>query len=205
MMFFLCLLWVGCAHLSASKGNQPLVQQGFDPHVLAKLICEETNLARRRHGKKALPLTRALSRGARLHSLRMRELGFFAHENFTEPSFRTPNDRVKAVGGKGPNVSENIVYLSILKTEKNNMELFVIDAEKLLFSFTDGGQPIPKHSYRTFAKAAVQAWLDSPGHRVNLLHSEAVQVGCGVSFESKEGMIPMLYAGQLFQMYEPLK
>ena len=205
MMFFLFFLLVGCAHLFEPKANQPLVSQGFDPHILARFICEETNSARRRHGKKALPFKRVLFKGARLHSLRMKELGFFEHENPYERHFASPNDRVKSSGGRGVNVAENIAYLSILKTKKNNMEVFVIDEEKLLFSFTSGGKPIPKHTYRTFAKSAVQAWLDSPGHRVNLLHSDAVEVGCGVSFESKEGMIPMLYAGQLFQMYKPLK
>lgn len=195
----------GCAGMFSPKLNQSLTQQDFSPPILAQYICEETNRARKKNNKKALPFRNVLFKGARLHSLRMKDLGFFEHENPHEGHFRTPNDRVTASGGFGANVAENIAYLSILNTENKNANVFVIDSEQALFSLSQGGEPIPHHTYETFAQRVVQEWLDSPGHRVNLLHDDAVELGCGVSFEHKKNQIPMIYAGQLFQMRRALE
>lgn len=37
---------------------------------------------------------------------------------------------------------------------------------------TRSGKPLPSHGYGSLARAAVSNWMNSPGHRANILHRQ---------------------------------
>jgi uncharacterized protein YkwD len=41
-------------------------------------------------------------------------------------------------------------------------------------------KPIPYQTYRSFAERMVKNWMDSPGHRDNLLNPQFDRIGIGI-------------------------
>ena len=46
--------------------------------------------------------------------------------------------------------------------------------------------PTTSHSDKTMAFALVQGWMNSPGHRKNILDSDARRIGVGVAIKEHE-------------------
>lgn len=99
-----------------------------------------TNTSRAVHGLDPLRDDVRLGYAALQHAERMRNLGFFAHEDPFDGTLL--GERLEAAGG-GP-----------FGWAGENLALCDDDAER-----------------------AVRLWLDSPGHRANLLHSSATHCG----------------------------
>ena len=57
------------------------------------------------------------------------------------------------------------------------------------FSYRSDGEPIPPHTYRTFAAQLLDQWMKSPGHRANILADQPTLLGAAcVPSKSKLGM-----------------
>jgi uncharacterized protein YkwD len=90
---------------------------------------------------------------AREHSLEMRDLGYFEHESPTA-SLQTPLDRFRAYFDMGPRcIAENIAR-----------------------RWGSAGAFTPEHIVGTH-----QDFLNSPGHRANILREEVTTVGIGIA------------------------
>ena len=118
------------------------------------------NAARARNGSSPqLGWDDHLAAVARAHSKDMTERGYFSHDT---PEGLGPSDRIARAGyscwkGSHYGVAENIA-----------IELAARDMDKV-------------------AAAAVQSWLDSPGHRTNLLDRQYDRTGIGASFGTWRG------------------
>ena len=130
---------------------------------------------------------------------------FFNHAHPTNKKIENPKDRVLAVGGKNPNVSENIARITPLKIPIDQTSVVIVDATQYLYAHKSGGEAIPMHTYHSYGKIVVQAWLDSPGHRKNLLHKDANAIGCANTLIDRSGGVPTLISVQLFQHEEELR
>ena len=124
---------------------------------------------------------------------------FFAHEHPTDPSQQTPEIRARNSGVKNPFIAENLALIQGYPVP-NGTPVYVRQGG---FSVTPDGPVIGPHTYRSVAKYVVQGWLDSPGHRRNLLSGDALQLGCGAALTS-QGEMPMFLFVQNFQLYEPI-
>jgi uncharacterized protein YkwD len=117
---------------------------------LASAVAWECNAARQQMGLPAVRPDNGLSRVAFSHSLNMGTRLFWGH---VDPEGRTPRARVlETYHDFRGGVAEN------------------------LWKCTG----CARLSVEELARRAVRAWLESPGHRQNLLHPQATHAGIGV-------------------------
>jgi uncharacterized protein YkwD len=177
----------------------------IDYPLLNAAIFFATNEARVENGRKPLPFALELERSAYLHAKSMVEQNFFSHENPRDKERKTVEHRARLAGIKNPFVAENIATRSGIVYEPNT-PFYLINAEQGTFSYTSGGPIIPNHTYLSFAEAIVKQWLDSPGHRRNLLSKDALQLGCGAYFYRDVDFhnMPNFKAVQNFQLFREI-
>jgi uncharacterized protein YkwD len=175
-----------------------------DPNVkiLNAVVFYVTNEKRLEEGLPSLNYHYLLEESAQLHSENMAKQGFFDHINPKSRKYKTPEDRAKSVGIKNPFIAENII------------ENFVLDYQSGLAVYTDGkgkfwykneDDPIKPHTYLSLADKLLDEWMNSQGHRKNILSKDAMELGCGVAFFKKDNGMPSLMGTQNFQLFEPLK
>lgn len=163
-----------------------------------------TNEQRYKNKLKVLGYSPQLEKIATMHSKDMYEKNFFSHENKKDKKKLTPNNRAALVGVINPFIAENIAEAFGLQY-KPETNVYILASGQ--FSYKSGGDPIPPHTYLTFADALVKSWMNSPGHKKNILSENAVQLGCGVFFyrDKEFNQMPSFKATQNFQWYEPIK
>jgi uncharacterized protein YkwD len=127
----------------------------FDHELLAREIFRVTNDVRHAEGlvafKPEARLTQAADGQAALLSIRV-------HSGHDSPLAHEgdPSARVEQAGLAEGTVAENAATLGLRNKEVGR-----------------------NYTYRELAKVIVQAWMDSPGHRANLLNPALYFLGCG--------------------------
>jgi len=137
-----------------------------EEHIF-KLVNEQ----RSRHGLRPLIISSELAIVAREHSSDMGERNYYSH---VDPDGVTPNERVTAaLGGTYylAGTSENIAY-----TESSR-------------GFTD-------QELTAIAEQLMNGWMNSPGHRANILRNSSTHVGVGLHRSGNR-----IYATQKFMRY----
>ena len=89
-------------------------------------------------------------------------------------------DRLRRVGINNAYMAENIAYISLLDRDPAR-PLYTPEQNGGYFSYTYKGEPLRNHTYLSLAKAVVEQWMHSPGHRENILNGHYVYLGCGVA------------------------
>jgi uncharacterized protein YkwD len=172
----------------------------LDHAALDRAILIATNRVRADAGLSPLAAHPVLASASVGYARRMSAEGFLGHH---DPQGGTPKDRVTAAGMSNALPAENIAEMPALQV-RGQEEFYVIDPDGPVLSRTPDGPPIPVHTYASFAAAAVQGWMESSGHRANLLSEDAVEHGCGAAIRDHAG-VPYLVVVQKFQLYEPLE
>ena len=124
-------------------------------------ILKYTNQERSAAGLSPLAENPVLTSVARAHSLDMKERNFCGHVN---PDWITPFQRIAAAGYNYKAAAENIAATS---------------------SFTLGSDPDEVGRY-----IVQDMWMQSSGHRENILDSEFTEIGIGVVYESDRSSSP---------------
>lgn len=187
-----------------NKFNESINFNEIDYSRINAAIFFVTNEQRSKKKMKFLQYSPKLEEIASIHSKDMYVNNFFSHENKFNKNKLTPNDRAKLVGISNPFIAENIAEAFGLQYKP---ETNVYIKESGVFTYKSGGDPIPPHTYLSFADAVVGSWMNSPGHKKNILAENALQLGCGVFFFRDKGFnqMPTFKATQNFQWYEPIK
>jgi uncharacterized protein YkwD len=172
---------------------------------LHQAIFYATNWVRARHGLAPLAHHPLLEKAARRYAKRMVKRNFMAHEDpYAAESLRTPEQRLRAAGVVNPMPAENLASHFGIQYQAGE-QVYRLPGRKGRFSRTPKGQPIPNHTYRSFAESVVDAWMSSPGHRANVLAEQALQLGCGADFFWENNSFPKFKVVQLYQLYELAK
>lgn len=168
---------------------------------LTAAIFHETNVRRVRHGLRPVAYHGTLEVAAQLHADLMVRDNFFSHYHPKNKRFRSPVDRNRAVGVKNPFPAENIaVAIGFPYRSKQS----VYHRGNGRYSLTPRGPIIPPHTYVGLARSVLTQWMNSPGHRRNILNPKAVSLGCGARF-SWYNQFPSFKSVQNFQFYKPVK
>jgi uncharacterized protein YkwD len=150
-----------------SAQPRPLLQIASLEHRIHQLV----NRERLKRGLRPLAWDDALSRIARKHSADMGTRGYFSHDSPEGHGFshRYRQDRYSCgirVGNEmhlgAENIFQNNLYDSV--TTVNGKAYFDWNSEERI------------------AETTVQGWMDSPGHRKNILTPHWIREGLGVSF-----------------------
>ena len=101
-----------------------------------------------------------------------------------------------------PKIAENIAT-NFGITYRAGTSVYPRDRVNGTFSYTPSGAIIPNHTYLSLADALVTQWMNSPGHRANILSTNAFQLGCGLYFYHDSSFYNMMKikATQNFQWF----
>jgi uncharacterized protein YkwD len=93
-----------------------------------------------------------------------------------------------SAGYRGENIalSFGIEYIS-------GKSVYTPDQNGGYFSYTYKGMPIENHTYLGFASVLLEQWMDSPGHRRNILDSHFTYLGAGASHYQNSQFFNMDY------------
>ncbi len=189
------------AAFRANKFDQVIDFENIDTELLNASIFHASNEARMKHGRQRVGYEPVLEAAAQEYAERQARGGFLSHTDSARPGMATPKDRVAAAGAKNPLVAENLATTAGIHLKSG--EKVYINPNGTL-SKTPNGKAIPRHTYRSLGQSVVQQWMDSPGHRKNLLSKDARSLGCGSS-HYMQNQIPSFVMVQNFQLYEQLK
>ncbi len=189
--------------------SNPLFNKVIDPdnvdyRRLNAAVFFVTNEERLKRNLSSLEHSIELEAAAWYHSKRMTELNFFSHYD-RDPARRDPVKRTGLAGVANPLPAENIASSSGIKIT-SGQRLYPIDISKGHLSSRPGGEIIPYHTYLSFADAIVKQWMDSPGHRANILSKDVIQLGCGIYCFRDKSFFSILKCNgtQKFQSHEKI-
>lgn len=129
---------------------------------IEKYIIRYTNEERRKHKLHKLVSDSNLSRIAYRHSRDMAMHHFFSHDN---KKHQGPSDRAPDYTGVGENIMKIPLGDVILGKDKHVRHVSKKNPKKIAYYF-------------------VQGWMNSPGHRENVLRKEFRLIGVGVCYRS---------------------
>jgi uncharacterized protein YkwD len=169
-----------CAAAAAPEAalNAPVDRYGLDQWLLDAAVRGAVNAQRCRRGLAPLAEDPALARAASLHSGDMVVRDFFDHTSPVEGR-ATPAERLSLTGTSYTRLAENLATLSIY--DFDGRHFIVRDATKCNFAFSRGGPAIRPRTYAAAAEALVESWMDSSGHRKNILNPDMTRVGTGAA------------------------
>jgi uncharacterized protein YkwD len=176
----------------------------IDYPLLDAAIFYATNEIRIKNGLKPLAHSAALEEAAAGHARRMAEKDFFSHSDPFDKTRAEPADRLRLAGVANPHPAENIVQAFGLAYAAGKP---VYARGRGGFSYAENGPLIPPHTYLSFADAALAIWMNSSGHRANILSSNALELGCGTRYYANRSFndMPMFTAVQNFQWFEKVR
>lgn len=200
------------ALLRWSPGQQSLAHEvltkppGCDQHInydyLNVALIEETilyfvNVERQNQGKSILCADTLLALSARLHSQEMASLHYLKHES-PSPQNKTLRNRLNNVGIElpGSKYGENLGVDYVLHIAGIPFITKWITG-KARYYYSDGRQEIQPQTYEHFAKGMVSSWMQSPGHKANLLEADFTHIGIGAA-KGKYNKLNAIYVTQNF-------
>lgn len=155
----------------------------IDQPRLSRAILAEVNYARCTAGLRTLAAApETLTESATAHSDWMARSGRLSHRG-RGTSGRELMDRVRFARLRVQAASENIAQLP--RYTFGTQRFRVIDRGACVFADRQG-QQIPPHSYASLAQRVVTLWLDSPGHRRNILAPNVSAMAAGTAFSQSD-------------------
>ena len=152
-------------------------ESGFDSKLVEDYIFEFTNEEREQRGLKKLISFTVIENIARNHSIDMSERNFYDHVN---PDGQDPTDRARKSGylckkdfgtyytqGLAENIAQSYTYSSYMTLGVKSSYNWIADE-------------------KTLAKQIVDGWMNSKGHRENILNPQYDRIGVGVEINSDE-------------------
>lgn len=126
------------------------------------------------------------------HAQDMVKYGFYSHTS-TIRIKRTVQDRFHLEGLNPEYYGENICSTFGLQYENGRKVNPPYPAGVFTYAFTSKKETIPPHTYISFAKEVVKLWMNSPGHRQNILNPNFKTLGCGASVYLEKSFYNMPY------------
>lgn len=173
--------------------------QKIDYPLLQAAIFYCTNEERIKGGLKPFQYSQEVEITAAGHAQDMVNYNFYGH---TSPIRfrRTLRDRLNRSGINPKYIGENICSTFGLQYETGKKVSKPVRPGEFRYMNTANREIIPTHTYLSFAKSVVKLWMDSPGHRQNILNPIFTNMGCGafVYFEKSFYGMPYFMAVQNF-------
>lgn len=163
----------------ADAGERP----SYNVDAIAQSMHDAINEERAREGLESLDWSEDLAAIAEAHSQDMRDRGFFSHAN---PDGESPTDRGNAYGftceeaidgGYRTGIGENIFNAALYSSRQTRR-----DASGTTVTY-DWNEP------SELVETVVEGWMDSPGHRRNILSSDYASQGLGLTLDSDENRL----------------
>ncbi|MCG6882652.1 MAG: CAP domain-containing protein [Silicimonas sp.] len=163
--------------------------------LLDKAVRVEVNYHRCRAGLRPLqPAGPTLVKQARRHSQWMARRQKLAHVSGVRGA-STLKERVRSAGIRATYGAENIGMIHRYRIDDKRIK--IVSAGRCQFA-TRSGQILPSHTYASLARYSVQRWMNSPGHRKNILNRDVSRVSTAASFDPKARYCGLFWMTQNF-------
>jgi uncharacterized protein YkwD len=169
--------------------HQRITKSYMDLDLLNAAVFWLTNMERKRFNLNQFEFHTKLKQTAIWHSELMKIYNFFDHDNPFNARYRTIGDRIDSVNDSNfqgfMSWGENIADYPVFKAN----EYFTVDYRNgvaRLFSTTSGREILPYTHYE-FARKVVEGWMNSSGHRRNILCPDFQYLGCGCAKYERQG------------------
>jgi uncharacterized protein YkwD len=184
------------AFFALESTGRTIDPQKVDQALLAAALFHETNRLRQKHGRPPLRQDARLDAAARMHAGDMARKNYLDHINPHNPERRTPQDRALLAGFHFRFLAENVATHFTIQYQSGRAVYRVPAGTG--FSYRPDGPPIPRHTYRSFAAAVLAQWMNSPGHRRNILADPPERFGSDCRLRQEQGGLDQFYCVQLF-------
>lgn len=172
-----------------------------DYDLLNAAVFYTTVRARVQEGLGELDFDPALRNMADFHASAMAQYGFVDHTNPRNPRYATMSQRARQFGARAN--AENVASTFLHQYQSGTYYLKRETANGLVFLNQRDRVVIPVHTYLSFAQSVVKSWMNSPGHRSNILYPSMDRLGCACAIGADElasGEMPLAYCTQNFGM-----
>ena len=159
-------------------------KDSIDYKLLHAAIFFETNRQRHENNVPLFEHLILLEQAAFDHSNDMVQKDFFSHKS-PIPGKKTLSDRLALYGVDQGYRAENIAIVFALEYE-SGQPVYTPDQNDGYFSYEYRGAPLGYRTYLDLAKTVVQQWMNSPGHRRNILNQNYKYLGVGAAFYEKK-------------------
>ncbi len=159
------------------QSQKPLDLRNPDYELLDAAFFHATNEAREKEKKTPFQYAVILHKASTEHSVSMIAKNYYAHEDPTDSKKRLPGQRIRLAGGNYQATAENIAQFETIATDGQYCPRKQRNGEYLYFK-CDTDQPYPAHSAVSYAKKVVKGWMNSPGHRRNILNTDYQFMAC---------------------------
>lgn len=185
-----------CAGEPERAFQTPVAARDLDHALLDRAILHHTNRARCDAGLRPLAPDPALRTVARNHSLDMVRLGFFDHVSPVGGK-TTMSDRLNRRGVRFRGAAENLATSKRLAI-RSGQPVYPVANRRCAYSLTPGGPVLPVRTYDAMARTLVRRWIESPGHRRNLLNPAYTRHGASGAIDPDARLCESVNATQLF-------
>jgi uncharacterized protein YkwD len=151
-----CAVTPHSARVGPLPGDRSLARDDFDGPLLARAIFGATNRVRAEHGLRSLGSSADLDSAADEQASHLVMIAGVEHTN-PFPGEATAAERVARTGLEAQAVGENALMMPAAPPP---------------------GAADPGYTYSTYAAFLLQTWMDSPGHRANILRRGFQFLGC---------------------------
>lgn len=158
--------------------HQTMVLNRPDTLLLDVALFQATNEVRRAAGLTILQYDQALYQAARNHAVSMIQYDYISHEDLYQLSELTLLKRVQKQTNRFGQIAENIGQYQTIDTANWYSVRFNARSHQYEYVDSDSKHLYQPYSYATYARYAVQQWLNSPHHRANLLNPLFTHVAC---------------------------
>jgi uncharacterized protein YkwD len=180
------------------EAKQEIRFDAVNSELLSAAVLHETNRRRAEKGLPPLKHHAKAQQAAEIQSKIMAKRGSISHDNPENPRYDTMPKRVRSVGVNAGFAAENVATAFGLQYHSGRGFYKREAAGKAVYSYLPNGPAIRPHTYESFARALVDAWMNSPGHRDNILHKEPQYLGVSCVGASGESGMPIFYCTQIF-------
>ncbi len=170
------------------KAEQIVPNDGtHDATALSEAVRAATNTVRCARGLAPLATDPALVDMAERYSRDMAQRGFFAHQSPVEGR-ETLRKRADDAGIGNVNLAENLITGFFVDYDDGD-RFSVVDRDACEFRDADSGRLYDRLTYRTMADDLVARWMDSTGHRRNILSADLTRHGFGMAVDPKDSAL----------------
>ncbi|HEY0945996.1 MAG TPA: CAP domain-containing protein [Opitutaceae bacterium] len=170
---------------------------GFDAPFLAAAIFHETNRVRAENGIRRLRWYRGLAAAADIQASMNAFTGTSTHANPLAGRGDVAQ-RVNRAGITARSIAENVAMTPARTLADGRPRLAVDDAGRRVIRDPATGSELQWPTYAELAARIVQQWMNSPGHRANLLSRSHTHLACGASMARAPNGVEQVYAVQVF-------
>ncbi|WP_289028580.1 CAP domain-containing protein [uncultured Algoriphagus sp.] len=170
---------------------QVLDPSDIDYPLLHAAIFYVSNEYRTKQGLPAFRYSYKIEKLAADHAGDMVKHNFYGHQSKIRNK-RKLRDRFQIVGLNPPLIAENISATAGIDYEYGKRIYPPTSPGEFIYQGKES-EPVPYHSYISYAREIVQLWIDSPGHRANLVNPGLNQMAAGCAIYPEKSFYNMPY------------